>query len=164
MIHLIVGNTGAGKTTYALKLQKENKGIIFSVDKWNKALFMPDMTENNGVDWFLERIRREEEVIKDLVLQLENAGTDSILDLGLSKFEHRQKFRDFAEIHDFQYTLHYLDVPSEIRRSRVLQRNEEKGESYEFEVSEENFEFMESWFEVPNENELENAIVITSKA
>jgi adenylate kinase family enzyme len=33
MIHLIVGSTGAGKTTYAQKLKKENQGILFSIDQ-----------------------------------------------------------------------------------------------------------------------------------
>lgn len=36
MIHLIVGNTGAGKTTYSNKLKRKTNGIIFSIDKWNK--------------------------------------------------------------------------------------------------------------------------------
>ena len=42
MIHLILGNTGAGKTTYAQALKKEAKGVIFSVDYWNNTLFMAD--------------------------------------------------------------------------------------------------------------------------
>ncbi len=42
MIHLIVGNTGAGKKTYAHKLNREIDGVVFSIDKWNKILFLPD--------------------------------------------------------------------------------------------------------------------------
>ena len=42
MIHLIVGNTGSGKTTYSNKLKQETGGLIFSIDQWNKALFFPD--------------------------------------------------------------------------------------------------------------------------
>lgn len=96
MIHLIVGNTGSGKTTYCNQLKAQNKGIIFSIDVWNNTLFMPDKKETDGLDWFLERIDRAEAMIQNLLLQLENSGTDAILDLGLSKFSHRQKFRKFA--------------------------------------------------------------------
>ena len=42
-----------------------------------------------------------------------------------------------------------------------MKRNEEKGDTFAFEVSKENFNFMETWFEKPTENELINGIVIT---
>ena len=58
MIHLIVGNTGSGKTTYANKLKEKTKGVIFSIDKWNKTLFLPDKSPSDGVEWFLQRIER----------------------------------------------------------------------------------------------------------
>ena len=38
MIHLIVGNTGSGKTTYSNKLKNEINAITFSIDKWNIIL------------------------------------------------------------------------------------------------------------------------------
>ncbi len=96
MIHLIVGNTGSGKTTYANTLKNETNGIIFSIDQWNNILFLADKTADDGLEWFLERIDRAEKMIMDLVAQLEQAKVDAILDLGLSKFEHREKFRKFA--------------------------------------------------------------------
>ena len=96
MIHLIVGNTGSGKTTYCNQLKAQNKGVIFSIDSWNKTLFLPDKKETDGLKWFLQRIDRAEAMIQNLILQLDNAGTDAILDLGLSKFSHREKFRKFA--------------------------------------------------------------------
>lgn len=161
MIHLIVGNTGSGKTTYAHRLKEETRAVIFSIDKWNKTLFLEDKTEEDGLEWFLERIERAESMILDLLNQLEFAGTDSILDLGLSKFEHREKFRSFAEENGFEIKLHYLDIPKEIRWERVCQRNKEKGDTFEFEVSEANFNFMESWFENPQTHELESSVVIT---
>lgn len=42
MIHLIVGNTGSGKTTYSRELKQKTNGVIFSIDKWNNALFLTD--------------------------------------------------------------------------------------------------------------------------
>ena len=160
MIHLIVGNTGSGKTTYSIKLKDKTKGIIFSIDKWNKILFLPDKKPTDGLDWFLERIERAEELIFDMILQLESVKTNSILDLGLSKFEHREKFRKFAEKNKISIMLHFLDVSKDTRLKRVLRRNKEKGATFEFEVNRDNFEFMEAWFERPTEKEMEKGIVI----
>jgi len=161
MINLIVGNTGSGKTTYSTELKKNNNGIIFSIDKWNKTLFLADKKLNDGLEWFLERIDRAEEMIMGLVKQLENSKTDSILDLGLSKFEHREKFREFVESNGYELKTYFLDISKETRLKRVIKRNNAKGDTFEFEVSRENFDFMESWFETPNEKEIEGGITIT---
>ena len=163
MIHLIVGNTGSGKTTYAEELKIKTNGIIFSIDKWNKTLFLTDKKPTDGLEWFLERIDRAEELIMDLVRQLENSNTDSILDLGLSKFKHREKFRKFAKLNGYELKIHYLDISKQTRLKRVMKRNDEKGETFEFEVTTENFAFMEGWFEKPNEKELLGGIIITDK-
>ena len=161
MIHLIVGNTGSGKTTYSNALKSKTNGIVFSIDKWNNTLFLADKKPTDGLDWFLERIERAETLILDLVTQLENANTDTILDLGLSKFKHREKFRIFAKLNNYELTTHFLDISKETRFKRVQKRNEEKGETFEFEVSKENFNFMENWFEKPTEKEMLEAIIIT---
>ena len=161
MIHLIVGNTGSGKTTYSNELKRETNGIIFSIDTWNKTLFLPYKKPDDGLEWFLERIDRAEIMIMDLVQQLENSNTESILDLGFSKFEHREKFRRFAALNEYELKTHFLDFSKETRLNRVMHRNIEKGESFEFEVSKEDFDFMENWFEQPTEKELSGGIIIT---
>ncbi len=160
MIFLITGNVGAGKTTYAAALKEKRTGVIFSVDEWNKELFFPDRTEESGLEWFLERIERSEKIILNLITQLEASNCNSILDLGLSKKEHRNKFIQFAKAQGYSYEVHYLDIASEIRRQRMLHRNREKGPTYQFEVTEENFTFMEQWFDPLDDTELQNAIVI----
>jgi len=161
MIHLIVGNTGSGKTTYANQLKEKTNGIIFSIDKWNKTLFLSDKTTHDGLEWFLERIERSEELILDLVQQLEQSKTDSILDLGFSKYIHREKFRKFAHNNAYKTKIHFLDLSAEIRWQRILKRNDEKGATFEFEVTKDNFNFMESWFEKPCEKEIYDGVLIT---
>ena len=163
MLHLIVGNTGSGKTTYANALKSKTKGVLFSIDTWNKTLFLPDKTPNDGLEWFLERIERSEHIIMNLVQQLEPSNTDSILDLGLSKYAHREKFRQFAAANNFKIKLHFLDISKETRWQRVQQRNTEKGATFEFEVTQENFNFMQNWFEQPTAEELVDGIVISEK-
>ena len=162
MVHLIVGNTGSGKTTYAQNLKAKTNAIVFSIDKWNNTLFLPDKKATDGLDWFLERIERSETIILDLIHQLEQAGIDSILDLGLSKFEHREKFRRFSIENGYEFMIHFLDISKEIRYQRVLKRNSEKGDTFQFKVSQADFDFMETWFEKPTETEMKNGIIINS--
>lgn len=160
MIHLIVGNTGSGKTTYANQLKHRSGGVIFSIDKWNNTLFLPDKKSSDGLEWFLERIDRIESIITSLISQLESEATDAILDLGLSKLEHREKFKKFAHQNGYEIKIHFLDIPRNIRLERVRKRNLEKGATFEFEVTDENFEFMETWFEKPSKTEMKNGITI----
>ena len=163
MIHLIVGNTGSGKTTYSNTLRKKTKGVTFSIDQWNNILFLKDKKPDDGLDWFLERIERSERMIMTLMEQLEDSATDSILDLGLSKFEHREKFRNFALQKEYDCRLHFLDISRGTRLTRINKRNTEKGETYEFEVSQEDFDFMENWFEKPTESELLHGKIIVEQ-
>ncbi len=160
MIHLIVGKTGSGKTTYSIELKKKVNGIRFSIDKWNNTLFYPDIKPYDGIEWVLEKIERSEKIIMELVQQLENSKTDSILDLGLSKFEHREKFRKFAELNGYKLKIHFLDVSKETRLKRVMKRNIEKGATFEFVVSEKKVAYMDSGFEIPNEKEIAHGIII----
>ncbi len=160
MIHLIVGNTASGKTTYATELKLKTTGIIFSIDTWNNTLFLPDKKPADGLEWFLERFDRAEKVMMDLVQQLEIAKTDSILDLGLSKFSHREKFRKFAVANGYEIQTHFLDISKETRWERVIKRNAEKGATFEFEVGREELDFMENWFEHPTEDEMSGGIVV----
>jgi predicted kinase len=95
------------------------------------------------------------------VNQLEEAGVDSILDLGFAKEERREDFYAFAKANSFNYQLHFLDITKETRRQRVVKRNTEKGDTFQFEVSKADFEFMETWFERPTDKELVGATLIT---
>jgi len=54
-----------------------------------------------------------------------------------------------------------MNLPKEIRWDRVRQRNNDKGQIFEIEVSEADFNFMEDWFEKPLGKELENASIIS---
>lgn len=99
-------------------------------------------------------------MILELLQQLEYSQTDSILDLGLSKFEHREKFRDFAKSNNYELKIHFLDISKQTRFERVMKRNNEKGTTYEFDVTKEDFDFMENWFEKPRAKEIEGGIII----
>lgn len=47
-------------------------------------------------------------MIMDLISQLQTSETDSMLDLGLLKFEHREEFRGFFQLNGCGTKTHFL--------------------------------------------------------
>ena len=50
-IHMVCGSTGAGKTTYSMKLENALPAVRFSIDEWMMELFWPDASPETTFDW-----------------------------------------------------------------------------------------------------------------
>jgi predicted kinase len=159
-VHLVCGPTGAGKTTYAIALAQRSKGVRFSIDEWMATLFGADWPNPASLAWTLERSARCEAQMWALAEQLIARGADVIFDVGLPRREQRDRFRMRALQTVAPSKLHYLDVEKETRRDRIRKRNESRGATYSFRISEEMFDFMEGWFEVPSDDELYGAMIV----
>lgn len=152
--HIICGSTGAGKSTYAKPLAAENGGIHFAIDEWMVALFWKDSPEPIAFDWAMERVNRCEVMIAAMAKQSVVGGLPAILDLGFTKMAHRQKFADIAAEAGIGVTLHFLDVPQDVRWARVQARNAQKGDTFSLEVGRDMFDFVEGMWEAPDEAKL----------
>jgi len=157
---LVCGSTGAGKTTHSISIGKELKAIRFSIDPWMQTLFASDMTSLD-FDWMMERVQRCYEQIWEVSEQILKIDGNVVLDLGFTTKEQRAVFFDRAKKLNIHAELHYLDVPQEVRKKRVKTRNQEKDPSvYAFEVTDAMIDFMEQIFEVPDQDELKNGLVV----
>lgn len=159
-VHLICGATGAGKTTYAKAVADRARGVRFSIDEWMASLFLADRPEQLSLSWAVERAARCEAQMWALAEELLARGTDVVFDVGLSRREHRDRFRLRAAQAGGQAKLHYLDVDAQARRERVRRRNVERTGTFWFEVTDEMFEFMEQRFEAPTDDELYEAMIV----
>jgi translation initiation factor 2 alpha subunit (eIF-2alpha) len=126
--------------------------VYFSIDKWNNVLFLADTYR--WIRVVSERIERAETMILD-VRQLENSGT--ILDLGLSKILDQQTEKICKKKWISNKT--FLDISKETMETSDKE-TQKKGATFEFEVSKENFDFMETWFEKPSEIEMIGGITV----
>ncbi|WP_417431976.1 AAA family ATPase [Kiloniella sp.] len=159
-VYLIVGNTGAGKSTYAAKLAERENAIIFSVDEWMKTLFFMDMPDPPLYSWALERTQRCESQQLTETRKVVSKGVPVILDLGFFGKSQRERVADFLKDHGCDYQVHYLDVDKETRWDRVSHRNEAQTETFQFEVSREIFDFCETIFESMDDEERKSAVIV----
>jgi predicted kinase len=161
-VHLICGSTGAGKTTYAQALANRVGGVRLSIDEWMWHLFVADSPEPLSLEWAIERIARCETQMWAIADQLLARGTDVVFDVGLSKREHRDRFRTRAAQAGAS-KLHYLDVDPETRRERVRRRSAQpQNGTSSIVVTEAMFDWMEGWFETPDDDELYDAMIVCS--
>jgi predicted kinase len=162
-VHLICGSTGAGKTTYAKALADRVRGVRFSIDEWMANLFVADRPDPLSLAWAVERTARCERQMWAAADQLLARGVDVVYDVGLSKREHRDRFRARAAQVGAETKLHYLDIDADTRRERVRRRNEDvANETSFFVITGPMFDWMERWFEAPDDDELYGAMIVCS--
>lgn len=147
---LIVGCTGAGKTTYARKLADEIGAVRFSIDEWMMALFWPDSPQPIQFAWTMERVERCEALIFATAREVVGRGVPVVLDLGFTTRQHRDKFRALGAEAGLTVAVHFVDVSADERWRRVEQRNAKRGATYAMTVDRGMFDFMEGLWEPPD--------------
>ena len=152
-IHIVYGEQGAGKTTYAQQLADKEKATTFSIDEWMAELYTPDLPQPLDFTWIMERVKRCENRIGMIAIDIATNGGTVVLDLGFMKIEDRARFRSLARDNGLAVQLHFVTAARHLRRQRVLSRNNIKGETFSFGVSPQMFDFMETQFESPTSEE-----------
>ena len=153
-VHIVFGPLGAGKSTIARQLAAQNNAVRFSIDEWMIQLFGADLPKSMSSSWMENRVRRCEAKIWAVASQIMNVGSDVVLDLGFMRVSDRNRFIDSSNAASREFKLHYVTASHAIRRTRVLNRNTERGETFAFEVTPMMFDFMEKQCQSPTETEL----------
>ena len=154
---MVTGPTGVGKTTYSLSLSKDIGAIRFSIDPWMQNLFSKDMTSLD-YSWMIERVSRCYVQIWELSEQILKLNGNVVLDLGFTTRQQRDHFSGLAKGLQLVPEVHYLSASKDTRKERVEKRNADKDPS----VTDFMFDFMEPKYEVPDETELENGLVLNA--
>ena len=161
-VHIVFGPQGAGKSTYARHLADETQAVSFSIDAWMHELYGPDLPKPLNFAWIMERVRRCEKRIWATASEVARTAGNVVLDLGFMKVDSRTEFVGLAHACALPSQLHFVDASHAVRRRRVLARNQDKGETYSFDVTPAMFDFMEGEFQRPTATELSTAIVSIS--
>ena len=117
-------------------------------------LFWQDSPQPVVSTWALPRVERCYNQIWSTAVRVAAAGVPVILDLGLATAADRRRFIMPALALGYPLRLHFLDVPADVRWNRVQQRNAVKGDGYHLHITRDMFDFVESIFEAPTEEEM----------
>jgi len=161
-LHVIFGPSGAGKSSYAQNLARREPAVHFAIDDWMARLFVADMPDPIEFTWVMERVERCETQIWSVAAAVMAAGTSVVLDLGLTRKGDRARVAEIAQACDLPVQFHFVTAPRDIRRARVLARNEVKGETFSMVVTPQMFDFMEGIYEAPDAEELASVIISES--
>ncbi len=161
-LHVIFGPSGAGKSSYAQNLARREPAVHFAIDDWMARLFVADMPDPIEFTWVMERVERCETQIWSVAAAVMAAGTSVVLDLGLTRKGDRARVAEIAQACDLPVQFHFVTAPRDIRRARVLARNEVKGETFSMVVTPQMFDFMEGIYEAPDAEELAGVIISES--
>lgn len=127
-LSLLVGPVGAGKTTYGRLHATRNAGVFLDLDQWMVRLFGADpRPQENVIGWYLERRERCRALLWDVALDVLHSGVDVVLEAGLVTATDREAFYEKARAEDLRLAVYLLDAPRDVRRERVLRRNDSPG-------------------------------------
>jgi len=160
-VHLLLGPVGAGKSTFARTLCEQHDAYPFYLDEWMADLFAPDRPPSDLVPWYTERAERCVDLIWKLSGRLLAAHTDVVLELGLIRRQPRRAFIARVESAGYPLRIYLVDAPREVRRRRVLARNDARGETFASVVPPEVFEMASDMWEPLAPAELRDRDVVT---
>src|SRR5579864_5790090 len=141
IVYLICGFIGAGKTTFAKKLEEKTGAARVTKDEWSIRLIGNDPT----IDGYAQWDRKIIDLSRDIAFQIAEKGMDVIMDEGFWERETRDEMRKRAEAIGAKVVMYYLDTPIETIRERVLGRNDNLGKE-SFKISREMLDnYLKNW-------------------
>jgi predicted kinase len=118
-VYLICGFIGAGKTTFARKLESRTGAVRITKDEWSIRLIGHDPT----IEGYAEHDQRIIALSRDMAFYLAGKGIDVILDEGFWEKDQRVAMRRRIEEMGAKAVIYYLDTPIDVIRERVVERN-----------------------------------------
>jgi predicted kinase len=139
--HLIHGYLGAGKTTFAKRLEAELGAIRFTHDEWMSRLYGDDPP----VERFATYHWNVWELMPDVWVRCLTLGLDVVLDMNFWRREDRDSARSLVAAAQASCTLYKLRCPEAEAWRRIEARNSSLQGSLL--ITRNTFEFLKARFE-----------------
>lgn len=144
-LFLLWGKIAAGKSTLSKHLAARPMCVLISEDHWNANLFARELKT-------LEDYRRCSALLRNAmgphVMALLKAGMSVVLDFPANTLVSRRWMRALIEEADVAHELHVLDVPDDVCKRRLRERNA-AGE-HAFQATEAEYELFTGYFVAPS--------------
>ncbi len=148
ILHLFCGKIAAGKSTRAARLAEAPGTVLLSEDHFLSTLFPSEIVE---IEDYRERSARLERALGPHIASVLAAGVNVVLDFQANTRRRRQWMKDILGRSNADHVLHLLDVPDEVCKARLRERN--AAGSHAYRTSDEQYDRMMSHFEAPREDE-----------
>lgn len=148
VVYMICGFIGAGKTTFAKKLEAKTGAIRITKDEWLIKLF----GHSPLIDKFEEYDKKICELSNDIAFQFVKRGIDVIIDDGFWVRSQRDEMKQRIERLGAEAVLYYVECSMDVMKKRVVGRSNNLTED-SFEVSESVFDGYTRFWEPPSDDE-----------
>jgi predicted kinase len=148
VVYLICGFIGAGKTTFAKKLEEKTGTVRITKDEWSIHLIGNDPAIDGYAEWDAKIV----ELSRNVAFQLVGKGIDVIIDEGFWEKETRAKMKKRIEVLGAEEILYYVDTPIEAIRERVAGRSGSPTKD-SFKISREMLDSYLPYWQPPGEDE-----------
>lgn len=125
--HLVHGYLGAGKMSFAARLEPVVRGIRLSADEWYLRLYAGDAPTGHLEQASWDRLST---LLNELWPGLLAHGVDVILDFGFWTRHSRDEARALARAAGAQAKLYVVVCADDVAKARCLCRNVEEGRSF----------------------------------
>lgn len=127
-LHITHGIIGAGKSTFAKKLEQEQSAIRFNIDECMRHLygFSP------ALEKFDEYYSNTRSLILKIIARLLDLGQSVVFDTASSTRKTRDDLRRFAAEHNAEVKFYFIKCEEAEARQRTLKRTREKAEGQLF--------------------------------
>ncbi|MDW3206427.1 MAG: ATP-binding protein [Alphaproteobacteria bacterium] len=147
-LHLLCGKIASGKSTLASRLAVETGGIVVAEDPWLSALYPEEL---HGLEDYVRTSRRLRTAMTPHLIALLRQGMTVILDFAANTPKQRAWMAGLIRDSGVSHRLHLLDIPDDVCRDRLRQRNAEG--SHDFQVSDAMFDEITRYFTPPTPDE-----------
>lgn len=147
--YVICGFIGAGKTTFARKLEHETKAIRITKDEWMIKIFGNTITSDKN---FKEYDKKMTELATDIAFKILKSGGDVIIDEGFWVKTQRDNIKKKILRVGARPIIYYVECPVEVMKERVVNRSKNPPLD-SFEINEEMFDAYLKYWEPPTAEE-----------
>ena len=147
--YVICGFIGAGKTTFARKLEKETKAIRITKDEWIIKIFGNKITSDKNFEVYDKNIT---ELATNIAFKILKAGKDVILDEGFWVKSQRDDIKKKILQVGAKPIFYYVETSVEKMKERVMNRSKYPTID-SFEINEEMFDTYLKYWEPPKKEE-----------
>lgn len=148
VVYMICGFIGAGKTTFAKKLEMKTGAIRITKDEWLIKLF----GHNPRIKGFEEYDEKICELSNNIAFKFVEHGLNVIIDDGFWVKKQREEMKKRIKKAGAKAVLYYVKCPMDVMKERVVNRSNNLTKD-SFEIDEELFDSYVKYWEPPGKDE-----------